>query len=131
MSSDAGALVIKRSKAIGAEFFCGCLALKLGIQSPLVLCCAFVLVLYLRLNARFLLSFFIFQMRIVATNEEYGVRMLMTLVGKDPMGRVRATLYEQNFLILMQYQRGMKTQLFVFKTCYFSPMIIILRQFRV
>lgn len=45
-------------------------------------------------------------MRIVCTLDAYGARMLMTLVGKDPMGRVRATLYEQNFLILMEYQRG-------------------------
>jgi len=80
VQTTSGALVVKRSKAIGSELFCTCLALKLGIQSPL--------------------------MRIVHTTDEYGIRMLMTLVGKDPMGRVRATLYEQNFLILMQYQRG-------------------------
>jgi hypothetical protein len=52
-------------------------------------------------------------MRIVCTLDDYGARMLMTLVGKDPMGRVRATLYEQNFLILMEYQRGICAVVFL------------------
>lgn len=122
MSTDSGALVLKRSKAIGAEVFCTCLALKLGIRSPLVS----------EMFPKLLSVFFFFfvasitrnhrQMRIVATNENYGIVMLTTLVAKDPIGRVRATLYEQNFLLLMQYQRGAcATRLFFFS--FFSFLI--------
>lgn len=76
----AGALVVKRSKAIGSEIFCTLLALRLGIPTPLA--------------------------RIVVTTADDGVVMLTSLNRKDPLGRVASTLYEQYYLILIQYQQG-------------------------
>jgi hypothetical protein len=75
-----GALVVKRSKAIGSEIFCTLLALRLGIAAPFA--------------------------RIVVTTAPDGIAMLSTLNRKDVLGRVATTLYEQFYLILMQYQRG-------------------------
>jgi hypothetical protein len=75
-----GAVIVKRSKALGSEIFCTLLALRLGVRTPLT--------------------------RVVNSSAPDGLRMLTTLLKKDPLGRVASTLYEQNHLILMQYQAG-------------------------
>lgn len=75
-----GAIIVKRSKALGSEIFCTLLALRLGVRTPFT--------------------------RIINSTAKDGLRMLMTLLKKDSLGRVASTLYEQNHLILMQYQSG-------------------------
>jgi hypothetical protein len=77
---NSGAIIVKRSKALGSEIFCTLLALRLGVRTPFT--------------------------RVISSTAKDGLRMLTTLVKKDTLGRVASTLYEQNHLILMQYQAG-------------------------